>query len=94
MTKVSKENQNRKGRGMTNKGKKEYLTMVPYVAVALYMGGLFLLVLGQMGLGVACIIVGTVMGVTAGIIRFKKRYKPSRQTYPKWMQIFGMKDRV
>ncbi len=77
---------------MIQKAKTEYLQLLPYVSVALYMGGLFLFVLGQMFLGFFCVTVGTVMGITVGIIRFKKKYKLSRQTRLKWMRFFGVKD--
>ena len=79
---------------MINKEKKEYLAMLPYASVAMYMGGLLLLVCGQILVGFLCVAIGTITGITSGVLILKKRYKPSRQTYPKWMQVFGIKDRV
>ena len=72
---------------------KAYQEMLPYVSVALYMGGLFLIVHGTMVFGFSCVAIGTVLGIAAGVSKFKKKYKPSRQTHPKWMKFFGIKDR-
>ncbi|MBU0571831.1 MAG: hypothetical protein KJ995_01375 [Candidatus Omnitrophica bacterium] len=79
---------------MAKKENKQYLQMLPYASVALYMGGLFLLVLGRTLIGFLCVAVGAITGITTGVLTFKKRYKPSRQTHPKWMRFFGINNKA
>ncbi|MDP8298607.1 MAG: hypothetical protein P9L88_01685 [Candidatus Tantalella remota] len=74
---------------MSKHKKIAYLSILPFVLVAVYIAGLFLLSAEMRFVGYVCMASSVVGGIIYGVWKWRNRYVPSRSKKAKWQQFIG-----
>jgi hypothetical protein len=74
---------------MTKKRKIDYLAILPFFLVTVYIMGLFMLSAEMRFVGYVCMASSLVGGIVYGVWKWRNRYVPSRSKKARWQEFIG-----
>jgi len=74
---------------MSKNRKIDYLSILPFVLVTVYIMGLFMLSAEMRFVGYVCMASSLIGGIIYGVWKWRNRYVPSRSRNARWQEFIG-----